>query len=57
MLTYTAVAGGDSDYKSWPVSDLRKELDRRGLNSKGVKHELIARCETTPALAPPPPPT
>ena len=57
MLTYTAAAGGDSDYKSWSVSDLRKELGRRGLNSKGVKHELIARCETTPALAPPPPPT
>ena len=43
------------DYKSWKVPELKDELDRRGLSTTGLKQELIARCETTPALALPPP--
>ena len=60
-LSYiAAVVGGDGgapsiDYRSWKVPELKSELERRGLSSEGLKRDLIARCETTPALALMPP--
>ena len=56
-LTYSAAAGGGSgappiDFKLMKVSELKTELMRRGLETTGLKRELLARLEAPPPTHP-----
>ena len=55
-LTYAAAVGGDGDYKTWSVIDLRAELKRRDLDTKGTKQELVVPSAKQALPSPPPRP-
>jgi hypothetical protein len=48
-----AAAPGETPYRRRSVADLREELGARGLESDGVKPELIERLEADDAAAAP----